>query len=355
MEKILEELKDLQSDCCVSLLLKTHRTHPGNQQDPIRVKNLLAEAESRLGAIRERKSAELILGNLHRLAAEIDHEHNLESLALFANETSGHFVRLPVEVEDRVVIDSTFATRDLVRAMHAEEAYFALVLSRKSARLVEAFADRPVREWEGDFPMDYGTLYTTDREERSRAQGSDNLVEEFFNRVDKAFQEAWKARPLPLVLVTDERNIAHFRKVTDQDRILATTQPLHDDEETHRIATHAWAAARPALAERNASRLGELHAAVSGQNFLSDLNDIWQALKEGRGATLFVQRGYFQPARIEGARIVPMDEVGTPVEGFIDDLIDEMIEMVLALGGDVVFLDRGPLEEFQGVALVTRW
>ncbi len=355
MKELLEELKNVQSPHCISIVLNTHRTHPENQQDPILLKNLIKEAETRLLEVMDKRSAEVFLGKLELVAREIDHEQNLESLAIFVNEDLARYVRLPVAVTNRVVIDGTFATRDLVRTLHAEHAYYALVLSRKVARLVEAFADRPVRELGGDFPMDYGLLYTTDREERSKASGSDQLVEEFFNRVDKAVQRVWQEQPRPLVLVTEDRNIAHYRKVADRDHVIATAQSVHDDEQPHRVVTKAWEAAQPAFEARNAARVAELHKAVAAQSFLSDLNDIWRALQEGRGATLFVKRGYFQPARVDGDRLVPLHEVATKVEGFIDDAIDEMIEIALQHGGEAVFLDGDELEEFQNLALVTRW
>ena len=39
----------------------------------------------------------------------------------------------------------------------------------------------------------------------------------------------------------------------------------------------------------------------------------------------------------------------------IDDVVDEMIEFTLKFGGDVVFLDRGSLKDFEKLALVTRY
>ena len=45
MEKILEKLKKEASDCCVTIILKTHRTKPDDGQDPILLKNLIKEAE----------------------------------------------------------------------------------------------------------------------------------------------------------------------------------------------------------------------------------------------------------------------------------------------------------------------
>lgn len=44
----LKALMQKRADSCVSIYLPTHRAMPDTQQDPIRLKNLLAEAEKRL-------------------------------------------------------------------------------------------------------------------------------------------------------------------------------------------------------------------------------------------------------------------------------------------------------------------
>ncbi|MFR9801781.1 hypothetical protein ACL02T_05665 [Pseudonocardia sp. RS010] len=49
-------------------------------------------------------------------------------LALFASATRTARFDLPVEVTDRCIIDPTFATRDLVRALHRTPRHVVLLL-----------------------------------------------------------------------------------------------------------------------------------------------------------------------------------------------------------------------------------
>ena len=108
MNNVLKKLKDTTSDCCVTIILNTHRTLPDNQKDPIVLKNLIKEAETRLPVECNQQSPRMIIDKLIALAATIDHRHNLESLVLFVNEHIAEYTRLPIAVEDRVVIDKTF-------------------------------------------------------------------------------------------------------------------------------------------------------------------------------------------------------------------------------------------------------
>ena len=50
MKVTLNELKKVTAESCVTIILNTHRTTPDNEKDPIVLKNLIKEAESRLSA-----------------------------------------------------------------------------------------------------------------------------------------------------------------------------------------------------------------------------------------------------------------------------------------------------------------
>ncbi len=355
MNQLFKIVKDIQSEGCVSIILNTHRTKPDNQKDAITLKNLVKEAEERLLNDYDKRFAGSIIEKLKNLADTIDHNHNLESLVLFVNADFADYARMLIEVGDRVIIDNTFATRDLVRAMHQEAGYYILVLSRQNARLIEAYNDQVVQEFRGNFPIK-NTLYTTDRNKLSDAKGQDNLIEEFFNRVDKLVLETIKENPLPILLATETRNFAHYQKIADKkDLIIGHINRNRDDEEPHHIIADAWKVVQAIVKEKQAARIAELEKAVSTGRFLSDYNEIWNALQQGRGQTLFVKKEFFQPALLVDNKILLVESFDNDQKGIVDDIIDEMIELNLAFGGDTVFMEGDELEQFQNVALITRF
>ncbi len=189
MNITLKELKDIKSENCVTIILNTHRTSPDNKQDSLTLKNLIKEAEKRLIADEGKRDAQTLVQRLLDLEAKIDHSHNLESLILFVNETVSEYTRLPISVESRVVIDQTFATRDLVRALHQETNYYILVVSQQKTRLIEAFNDKVVSEIGNPFPIENTQFYSTNKAELSNASRQTNLIAEFFNRIDKQRSE----------------------------------------------------------------------------------------------------------------------------------------------------------------------
>ena len=355
MNPLLKKVKDINTEACVSIILNTHRTKPDNLRDPINLKNLIKNAEARLLSDYPKRFAEPILKNIQNLTEQIDHNYNLESLVIYANVDFADFTRLPIPVENRVVIDDTFATRDLVRAMHQESAYYILVLSRQQARLIEAYCDSVVEEVGQPFPIE-NPLYTTDKVKLTTQQGQDNLIEEFFNRVDKVLWETTKNHSLPVLLATETRNVDHYLKVTDKkDLVIGHINRNRDDEKPHHIVPDAWKVVLEITKENIARRAAELGKAISADQLLTDPQEIWDAIQHGRGKTLFVRRGFFQPALLVDNEIMLVEKFERNQKGVVDDIVDEMIEQTRAFGGDTVFLDGEAPTNFENLALITRY
>lgn len=356
MNNVIKKIKATTSECCVTIILNTHRTLPDNEKDPIVLKNLIKEAETRLTAECDQQLSHIITDKLNVLASSINHRHNLESLVLFANEQIAEYTRLPIAVEDRVIVDKTFATRDLIRALHKENEYYVLVLSRDKARLIEAFNDKVVQEMEGTFPIENVFLYPKQSAEAPIASRQINLMQEFFNLVNKQLIEVIKENPLPVLLCTEESNYHEYLKIADRKELfIGLLSGNRMEERAHHIIDAAWPIVSQVRKERNSRRLQELAAAENTGKLLVDFTDIWRAVNQGRGETLFVQQGYFHPARVVNDTIELVEQDQNDRANVIDDIIDEMIEINLQYGGDSVFLSEEELKKYQGLVLTTRY
>lgn len=355
MNQLFKKVKEIRSEGCVSIILNTHRMKPDNQKDAITLKDLIKKTEERLLNDYDKRFASFIIKKLKNLANTINHNFNLESLVLFVNADFAEYTRIPIEVKDRVIIDNTFATRDLVRAMHRATGYYVLVLSRQNARLIEAYNDKVVQEFKGNFPLK-NTLYTKDKIKLSTAKGQDNLIEEFFNKVDKLVLKSIKNNPLPIMLATEIRNFSHYQKIADKkDLIVGHINRYRDDEKPYNIILDAWKVVQANVKEKHADCIVELGKAISLGRYLSDYNEIWNVLQQGGGQTLFVKNDFFQSALLIDNKILLDTNFENNQKGIVDDIIDEMIELNISFGGDTVFLEGNELEQFQNLALITRY
>lgn len=355
MNNILKEIKDIRGKLCVTIILNTHNTHPDNEKDVILLKKLQKEATERLSSEPDKKLVNKIIDNLNELVSKIDQRHNTESLVVFVNEDIAKYTRLSIPVNDRVIIDESFATRDLVRALHTQQSYYTLVLGQDRARLIEATNGRVTEELGRPFPIINYSLFTTNATAGSNATRVGNYQKEFFSRVDKALWAIWRENPLPIVISADEKSAAYFKSISEHSEIIIGTHNDSFSKPAQHIIDANWYIVEEYAHKNNEKRLSELKEALNTGKFLVDLNDIWNAIEEGRGKTLFVQNGYYQPAEIIDDKIslVSINDDAKP--GVIDDIIDEMVEINADFGGDTVFISDGGLEKFKGLALTTRY
>ncbi len=344
-----------QGNPCLTIALNTHRHHPENQQDRIHLKNLQNEAIRQMEVKWEKGVRRAIEDRLNTLTREIDHEANLDSLLIFVHPDFDRSIRLPLPVINRVVLAERFHIRDLLRTLQYMQKYYVLVLSRDKARLLKGNMQALEEEVREGFPFENQDLFTTDTFKLSTQKGQDNLIEEFFNRVDKLFQEVWLKERLPLVVCTEERNFFHYEKMADRKNLIIGHLNMNRlDEKADSIIRDAWPIARAYNQTRHADRISELKRGVSAGNAFSDLNDIWKRVQEGRGQLLFLQEDYLQPAVEENGRLAALPPgSGLPPEAD-PDILDRLMEMTYLLGGEIIFTDQKALVDFQGLGLVGR-
>lgn len=357
MKETFERLSSITAPVCVTLVVRTHKTHPDNQKDAILLKNSISEANQRLENEFGKDIADRYTEKLQKLANEIDHNHNDLGLLLFVNDDVAEYIRVPTRVHSRVIIDETFATRSIVRAMKKDTDYYLLALSRGKARLIEASSDKVVQEIETDgFPISESALLKMSKPESSDSHRAENLISEFFNRVDKAVNAVRVNNPLPVVVYSDEINYHAYMKVADYpNTILGHVLLQNMDDKDSNITKEVGEKMKDLTVAKNRERITELEAALGAGKYLGDLNEIWTALQDGRGRTLFVEEGYYQAVDNKDGVLTPIEYKNISSADHIDDIVDEMIEHILKFGGDVVFLEEDSLENFNKIALVTRY
>jgi hypothetical protein len=344
----------------LTITLPTHRTSPDNQQDPIRVRNLVNAATERLLNEFSRRELEPLLGHLEAVVNDINYRHTLDGLVIFANQEMAQKFYLPFALEERVVVGDTFLTRDLVFAFNRTPRYWVLVLSEQPTRLYEGTRDTLVEVQAGGFPMvhegpggatalpgGFGVNVSAIRDERHR---------QFFRAIDEALAPLLAADPLPLAVVGVDRWLAFYEEVTvHKEAIIASVHGSHDKTSEAELAKLVWPTVEAALAQRRAQYLDELGVAVGQQRVAATAGEVWRAANEGRGRLLLVEEDFHFPGRLDesGANLLPADDPTAP--GTIDDAVDEIIETVLSKGGRVVFTPNGQLADFQRMALTLRY
>lgn len=336
----------------VSLLMNTTPGPALTGADAVRLDQLLAHATRRVRAESPAERTGAVLRALERLVDEAASGPTSAALAVYAGTHMALTLRLPVTVRERVVVDPTFATRDLVRALHRTPQHLVLVLSSRDARLFEGAGDqlRPVRS--SAFPL----RNTRERQpDAARADLEEKDTAAFLRTVDRALQTYLRVHPAPLVLAGHKRTLATFTALSGNLSRLAGQIPVNlSTEPLSALAARTRPILESYLLSRQQEALTLLDQRVGAHRAVSGMADAWLAARTERPEMLAVEQGLFFPARvsIDGDLLLPATDVEAP--DVIDDAVDELIELVLDRGGWVALVDDGALAAHDGVALTVR-
>jgi hypothetical protein len=356
----LRELQAVRHYPCVTITLPTHRSFPENRQDQIRVKNLVTEATNRLLGEFSKRDLAPLLERLDALVADIDYKYTLDGLILAVNRDMAREYVLPFTLEERVVVDDTFFTRDLVHAMTRTRRYWVLSLSERLTRLFAATREHLEEVTTGGFPMEHlgpgGAAPLPGGLGINKSGYRDDHLRAFFRTVDRAFGRFTADDPLPLALAGVERHQTFFRQVTSHSRdVMASLAGNYDHLSAHDLGLLLWPEVRNAFAARQQDVL-EVVAGAAGQHRLaSTLSEVWHLVKLGRGDLVVVEEGYHQPARIDERGELDLRVEDPTAPDVLDDAVDEVITHALDKGGRVAFVRDGDLSIHNHIALVLRY
>jgi hypothetical protein len=316
-----------------------------------RLRRLQRKANLRLLVEFDGNPDERLLAHLDDAVVNAEAPHGARSLAVYASSEGCDWVGLAVHVRERVVVDDTFATRDLVHHDLRSPRYWVLALSLEHPRLLRGHGSRlhpqtlPLRDTV-EHP-------STSRDHRSRDR-SDAIEARRTRRLralDMAISEAVGDDPDPLVVVGVEPTLSRFLGRTGHiSRVEGAVRRAADPSLTALAATVAPSVAEM-LTERRVIALHQLDQAVGAGRASSGLDQVWRHARRERGALLLVEEHFEVAARLRADGTLQRAE-DPDAPDVIDDVVDELIEIVLSRQGRLEIVPDGTLATHQRIALV---
>lgn len=305
-----------QGTWCVSLYMPTHRVGRDQQQNSIRLKNLLAEAETKLLAngLRRPEAQKLMQPAEELLWNREFWQHPADGLAIFLTNDFHRIYRLPVAFDEMLVTGTTFHIKPLLPCLGRGIKFYVLALSRNNVRLFEGNADT-VSELELSFPTNmeealqleggersYNMLSGSPRSGEGRV-GASSLhghgenddekkdILRFFQSVNQGLNTMLVDRTIPMVLAGVEYLLPIYREASSYNNLLEDSiQGSPDREDAKELHQKAWEIVRP-LFEESQKKAYEKFEQLKGQQSdlaVSDIRAAVKAAKFGQVETLFV-------------------------------------------------------------------
>jgi hypothetical protein len=346
----IKDLMETSGEWCVSIYMPTHRYGREQQQDPIRLKNLITEAEEKLleSGLRRLEVQELMRPAESLLDDDEFWQHQSDGLAVFLSPDFSQTFRLPSKFGELLVVANNFHTKPLLPVLSKDGKFYILALSMNEVRFFMGtrytideveLRDIPTNMQEAlwmDDPEKHtdfhtGTGSTTGEGDRRaifhghgaiEAEERTNILR-FFQQIDQGLNDLLEEQNIPMLLAGVDYLLPIYRDANSYEGLLekgleGNPEEL-DEKELHKLA---WEMVQP-IFEEDQKQAFEQFKQLEGQGdglASDDLKTVVKAANFGRVDTLIVPIGVQKWGRFDPQRNkVDLDEKPEPDN---EDLLD---------------------------------
>lgn len=284
-----------------------------------------------------------VLEKLRKLVRELNYNTHKKSVAIFVSPVMEKVYYLDIAVEERVVIDQSFEIRDLVYAKKQVIQYLVLLLSAERSRmflgncssflLIKSNAPDNVHAYVRDEPQPVANY-------SDPSAHKEVLLNKFLHHMDQGLAHVLKAYPFPVFVLGAEKVLGHFRSITHHaGNIVGYVHGNFLDASETEIREAMAPYIKDWKDVRQNSLLSRIRTAEDGRKLSAGIREAAKAANCRNGSLLVVEKSFVFPAN-----------ANNPF--YIKDAVDDVMEKVLAAGGDVEFVEDGALNEYDHIALV---
>lgn len=382
----LNRLLDFSSDPCVSIFMPAHRVGRENMQDPIRLKNILAQAEEELKAqgMRMPDAEKLLQPGQDLLNDSFFWQHQSDGLAVFLADGFARNYRLPIEFKEQLVITKRFHLKPLLSIMSGDGRFFMLAISLNDIRLFQGTRFTVDEVSLSEVPTNIADALWFDQPERQqqwhtgtrspRGSGGERPaifhgqgvgvndekkdILRFFQRVNTGIVDLLGDESSPLVLAGLDYLQPIYREANTYHHLIETGIEGNADEMgSNELHQGAWEILDPLFKQAQEQAVDRFLALAGNESkeASNELDTVVKAAAYGGVDTLFVglgvkRWGLFLPDsnRVE-------EKAGVEKENGDIDLLDFAAAQTLAHSGIVYAVPAGQVPGEGDLAAILRY
>ncbi len=378
----LKALAEEQNGVHVSIFMPTHRVGRETQQGPIRLKNMLAQAEQQLVArgVRAPEAQKMLEPATNLLDDSIFWQYQSGGLALFAAPALFRQYRLPFDFEPKLVVSERFHVKPLLPLLSGDGQYYILAISQDTIRLLEGTRYSVSEVDLGALPTGLADALKYDDPERrlqfhttTRTPGGKgerpatfyghgvgegdfdktNILR-YFHKVDAGLQELFQNEQMPLVLVGVDYLLPIYQEANSYSYLIEEGVAGNpDDWSAQELHEKTWQIIQPKFAAAQEEAMTRYNNLANTDKASSDLEEIVPAAKYQRVDTLFVAVDRERWGTFDSeANEVQLHEEYQPGDG---DLLDFAAVETLLNGGTVYAVKAENVPNASPIAAIFRF
>jgi hypothetical protein len=303
------------------------------------------------------EKATTVLNKLQQAIKTLSYTTHKISIAIFVSPLIEKVYYLDIAVEEKIIIDDSFEIRDLIYCKKQFHKYLLVVLSTKNTKIFLGNGTQFVKILSNT--SENAAAYKKDAPEKIANFSDANkikevLLDKFLHHTDKSLTLLLQAYKLPLFVMGTAKTIGHFKAIThNTSHTIEYIIGNYDEKKMEELQVIM----EPYLTDWNkimqTELLQEIDESISKRKIAIGIQNVWKCAAEKRGRLLVVEKNFFYPAQ-QGSSpeiIYPYNEI-QKTAFYIKDAVDDIIEKVLASGGDVQFVEEGLLTKYDKIVLL---
>jgi hypothetical protein len=366
MDHILDKLMAEKKGPCLSVIIPQHRLSREKMQNPEILRKAVRKARSLLN---RKRLPSIMVENLDKLTMQFASDYAIEGLGMFISPRTAELVGFPFPVNERIIVDSSFETRDLLYLKQLSAPYCVLVLGRKKISLYSARGDELDEIKDGHFPFVYEEEYEYTRpslgssfgySRKGMAKDKSTMVkvrtQSFFGEAGRYVALFLGKTRLPLIIAGAKSSMSEFKLQPEvAGRISGEVSGSFEEYNFQDLRSKVLRSFIKYEQEEIKNKIREFRENDVPDRVAKGIQEVWTAAQEGRGQVLLVEKDYARPAYLCSGD--PVLYLRPPRKKYVrvPDAIDEIIETVLDKGGAVLFTGNNKLKPLDSIALWLRY
>jgi hypothetical protein len=345
----------------ISILVPTHPQYPKNNIDREHMIALLSQAEEQLHRLYHKEKVEQMMEKLHRMVNSINFSALSQGLAIYVSPHIEKMINLPFEVTEKVIVDDSFEIRDLLYAAKLNKQFLVVMISQNKVKTFFGYGNIMMPVHYKDMPDN-----VKDVTNEHSAPGWDYFdsktwdeknLHNYLHFIDDVIERETRNADYPVIVMGDPKQLGYLQHHThNAKKIIGYVEGNYEHANLADIRKKVDPFLVKYAAEDELKAFDLLYQAVSKENFVAGITEVWRAAAETRGRLLLVEKDFRVSARFgDDNYTIIVDEEVEKTRNRIADAVDDVIELVLKNNGNVVFVENGKLKDYNGIALVTRY
>jgi len=379
-KELIQELLAADQAPCLSLYMPAHQKHPENRQDIILFKNLVRQMKESLLQKYSAGETQKHLEPFENLAEDNNTwNQKFDGLAAFSATGVFKVVGVHKSFEELAIVADSFHTKPLRQYLQSLDNFHVLGLSLHDIRLfegnrhslteVELTADTPktINEALGDELTERHTTVASyggsggestpmHHGHGGRKEETEKDTERFFRIVaNKIYEQYSKPSGWPLILAALTEHHSLFQKVNKNPLLLTNGITINPSSVSpDKLANMAWEIMEPDYNMKLDKLVARFEQERVNGKGSDDYKVVAVAAVEGRVDTLIVETDRIIPVRITNL-VTGNTQKKDLINPKVDDLLDDMGELVMKMGGEVMVLPTGKMPSETGLAAIFRY